>query len=415
MIDTIRVRIKAISPSDMAIVRSKLSDHLVVDNETGSQKTIITKGSLLGSYDYRVQVQEKSSEWVSGAAVNNWKHGVLRTLISDLKNTPVLVPCPPYLEIEFSLPKWAYGGNFFNVSLIDDIRNFMRFRKWLCVALGGVHLPELHMWEVLRLDTAINYDFVDCATVREYIEIWRGLDYPRRKKPTFYADSLYIPGSTTTLKLYSKLPEWRKHDKQRLTYFLQQKYKTVDNIVKAQVKEKIELIEKYIDGVLRFEVEWHKRKLLQLNIYSIEDIFKINWMAEMKIELEKMIGNAPETSIFTLKDVSNKLDFAHKNGYLKGKISKPAVLSIWTTIVVNGRTEAIRQFGRQQVWRGSKVLRSLNIGFTSNLMQKDIQEKLNKCNILQFVIKGTDGLRHYHRILGRTSVKTYQNLKAVNE
>ena len=66
--------------------------------------------------------------------------------------------------------------------------------------------------------------------------------YSRRKLKFFANESLYIPGTTTTLKIYNKLLEFQKHDRKKF----------------------IDTNFDIIQGFVRFEVEIKKKKLQKI-------------------------------------------------------------------------------------------------------------------------------------------------------
>ena len=397
MIDTIRVKIEGLPAKAIDSIKYRLQSKLTIDNDTGEIRSEFTTGTLLGSYDSRISVRIKDVEYIpASTVVSNDIHKLhtkeLRTrkelhyLISEnIQTPPVAVTCDPYLEIEFSLAKWADGVNFFNTPLIDDIRNLIRFRLWLQEQFD-CKLPDLYRWRLLRLDCAVNYDFGTLENIRHYITLWRGLDYPRRKKPTFYADSLYIPGSVTTLKMYAKQPEFKKHDFGRIKKYITGQAGILDQDKKRSIKEKMKAIMESIAGVFRFEVEFHKRKLDELGATTIVKLFDIDWAGLMEKEMEKLIGEAPSGKVHTLSDVTQKLTLANNNGYLKGKgASMSTIIAVYTSIVVNGRKTADEVFGRQKVYRVRKILKALKINYVSTLTEnKPLDQKTKECNIKDF-------------------------------
>jgi hypothetical protein len=396
MIDTIKFYIKGISENSIHKIKERLTDSLKIHNDTGELISKFTSGTLLGSYDSRISIRVKDQEWKASQSHIQWlvndaetpeelrKRELVNLLNSKKSTAPVLVPCSEYLEIEFSLSKWDYGVNFFNTPLIDDLRSLYKFRAWLCRSFE-TDLPPLNTWILRRVDIAENYDFGSLENIKNYVSLWRGLDYPRRKKPTFYAESLYVPGYSTTVKAYAKGPEFIKHDYQRVKAHLVSHAGMLDEDKIALIKQKMDSIKSSIDGIFRFEVEFHKRKLEAMQVIKVIDLFKIDWVKEMKKEISKLIGEAPKTKIYTLPEVTQKIVFAQKNGYLAGKgVSKASMIGIYTAIVTHGDKYAKETFNSRQVQRVKKVLKGLNISFLSTLTDHEKTSVITNCDIKQF-------------------------------
>ena len=93
--------------------------------------------------------------------------------------------------------------------------------------------------------------------VKSYINSLSRCNYPRRNAKFFYDESIYLSGTTTTLKIYNKLLEFKKHD---LKKFVNSNFNTLDYMNKIQ-------------GFIRFECEI-KKKMLK-NIYNNEKSIKL--------------------------------------------------------------------------------------------------------------------------------------------
>ncbi len=114
-----------------------------------------------------------------------------------------------------------------------------------------VILPNLQHWFVNRIDIAICFDLENQKNVLGYLNNLSLCSYPRRQLKNygdFGGTGIYYAGSSTTLKVYNKYAEFKKHDinKFKNTSFDLINYLTV------------------IQGFIRFEVEIKKKKLVNL-------------------------------------------------------------------------------------------------------------------------------------------------------
>lgn len=161
-----------------------------------------------------------------------------------------------YLEIEGSYHKIIKGFNAY-----DGFYNFYDIVKFFIDAVEisyNVKLPKLKHWFLQRCDIAICFDLCNNKTVRNYINNLSLCNYPRRNIKHYQDESIYCSGSSTTLKIYNKMLEFKKHDMKKLfnTYF------NIDDYLSK------------IDGFVRFECEIKKKKLE--SIYNKKYIRVIN-------------------------------------------------------------------------------------------------------------------------------------------
>ena len=364
MIDTIRFEIKGIPESDIVKLSRKLDKYLVVEGETGALVKEVTRGSLRGSWDNRISILVRDFEYKIIEEENNYNIGKIHIVGANKKKIPVQVSCPKYLIIEFSLAKWIHGINFLNTSLESDMVGLTNFRNWLCDLLN-VKLPYLEKWIIKRIDMAINFDLKNSQNIRDYMRCWRGLSYPRRKDPTVWENAMFVSGSTTTIKIYDKKEEFKKHDEKRL-------------ISHFRDKEKAKKITSLLEGILRYEVEFHKRKLDYLEIKNIHDLLENNWGHLMKAEIYRIIDGAKTTRTYKYSQVVNMLEGANLQGQ---KISSARCAAIWNAIVIEGKKFAVNKYGRKAVWRANKVFEKLQINTLGHLMDKKVDKVMSEVNI----------------------------------
>lgn len=176
-----------------------------------------------------------------------------------------------YIEIEGSYHKLVRGYNshngFYNlveiaIKLID-----------MCNTAYDVELPEIKHWFLQRVDIAKCFDLYNNLNVCSYINNLSFCNYPRRKIKHFNDESIYLSGTSTTLKIYNKLLEFRKHDLKKLN---------VDGF---------DIINfcNHIDGFVRFECEIKKQKLLQVYNKKYIRILNVNYKELEKIWSEEFM------------------------------------------------------------------------------------------------------------------------------
>lgn len=408
MIDTIRFEV-LLDQLEIDIVSSKLDTICCIDNSTGEQKSSFCKGSLLGSWDSRISCMVRNSRYVSietekdlgfelviGSANDCYgRTKVTKThTFKHTKKTTVSVSCPDYLVFEFSLSKWATGVNIGNCNLTEDAVRLSVFRLWLSAHFGFI-LPPIEEWVLLRVDMAYNYIVGDDDNVMELIKKFSTLHYQRRKQPVVYHESFYVPGRITTLKIYSKNKEFRKHDKKR--------FRNGSHLA--------DTLEALASGILRFEIEFKKPKLDDLGIFDCNSLFSVEWGLEMKKELKKVVHGAMTTKSYLINEVQEILANSNING---SGVSKEVVLSVWLTVAMQGKTAANKAFSRVKVSRAMKVLERLGVSCICSITEQvyansvdldfemfaspEYDDKLN--DILEKILPfNADMIDHYYKSL----------------
>ena len=103
--------------------------------------------------------------------------------------------------------------------------------------------------------------------VQEFFEGIYHVAFPRRKMQKYGNESIFVPGTTTTIKLYHKGPEFQKNDRKRLAWVLRnffQENKPRDaapDWAQRQAYRKVAAIQRLANNRLRAEVEVHAEKL----------------------------------------------------------------------------------------------------------------------------------------------------------
>lgn len=202
MLDTIRIRSPYVSEATANQVEQRLVKRLAIEVSTGALLWDITSGSLAGSYDSRVSVQVNRKEFLTYPA-----------RFPGEKPVTTLVDCPPYIVVEASVHKAMLGHNVTGGPL-----SFLPAVTWFVDHLAkllATELPHVTTWLVERVDWAECYLLFPSA-IADYINTLNSARYPRRKVHRYASESIFAPGTTTSVKVYHKGPEYAKHDRKRV-------------------------------------------------------------------------------------------------------------------------------------------------------------------------------------------------------
>lgn len=162
---------------------------------------------------------------------------------------------------------------------------------------------------------------------------------------------LYVPGTTTTLKIYNKYQEFKKHDLKR--------FKSTD----------LFHIDNYLDiiqGYLRFEIEIKKKKLesiynkkyIRINNVSYEELKNV-WSEEF-MKLLKFY-DSELTIIRDREKVKNRLYSIY--GETKGK----NLYDFFCSLIIDGVLVVKNNMSKPSYYRKTKLLKDVGIDFSQKL------------------------------------------------
>lgn len=250
-----------------------------------------------------------------------------------------------YIEIEGSYHKFIKGYNSHNgycninkiaLNLIRIVENNY-----------NITLPKLQHWFLQRIDIAICYDLKNQQNVIQYINNLSSCNYPRRNLKYYENESIYIPGSTTTLKIYNKYKEFKKNDFNKL--------KNTDFDLSKYINE--------INGYIRFECEIKKAKLKSyfnsdyirvytLNYSSLKEI----WNTEFS-RLLKYLNN-------DLEKISDKDKVQARLFELYTKTRAKNLYCFYTFILTHGVTKTKSHYCKSMYYKNMADLKKANIDFS---------------------------------------------------
>ena len=275
MIDTIKIYAN-ISKEIYDKIHSKSIVKNALNCETGELLYNIINDQLEGSYSSHISVRPNTS--------------------SKYRLTETGYVC----EIEGSYHKFILGYNshngFYDLQYIcSELIKYANIKY-------DIELPSIENWYLQRCDIAICFDLNNQNNVCNYINNLSCCNYARRKVKFYSNEALYLSGTTTTLKIYNKLLEFRKHD---LKKFVNTDFDIIKHL-------------KDISGYIRFECEIKKKMLVKvynenhikvINV-NYEDLKKV-WSDEF-MKLLKFIRNDLEI-VKNRNEVYNRLKEYYSN------------------------------------------------------------------------------------------------------
>lgn len=253
-----------------------------------------------------------------------------------------------YIEIEGSYHKFIKGYNSHNG--FYDLKNVSAGMIKAVENKYNICLPSIDNWYLQRVDIAICFDLYNQDNVITYINNLGLCSYPRRKIEFHRNESLYCAGVTSTLKIYNKLAEFKKHDYSKL--------KNTNFNIESYFKE--------ISGFIRFECEIRKRLLntyfgenyIRLTSVSYEDLKKI-WRNEF-MKLLKV----SEDNYKMIKSKDDVLELL-KNSFSNVKADN--LYNFYLRIRVDGFDKVKNDICKSSFYQKVKDLKSVGIDISQNI------------------------------------------------
>ena len=334
MIDTIKIYTE-ISKDTFEKIYNCSIVKMALDNNSNEKIYEITNDHLCGSYDSRLSVRV-------GCGI---KYGFCS------RNGGY------YLEIEGSYHKWVLGYNSHNGYC--DLQFICENLISHISIIYDINLPDICFWYLQRCDIAITYDLHTQENVIKYINSLSRCTYPRRNVKFFYDESLYLSGTTTTLKIYNKMLEFRKHD---LKKFIGSKF-NLDEYLST------------IDGFIRFECEIKKKMLLK--IFGNENIKHIK-IIDVKYEDLRKVWS--DEFMKLLKFIDNDLEIVRGREEVLKRLQtlySPRLVNIlynfYCSIQLNGLKDVQAFMSNSTFYRNLKYLKEAKIDFSQSYKVEEIE------------------------------------------
>lgn len=329
MIDTIKIYAE-INRSAYDEIKAKSIVKNSMNNNTGELLYEIINDHLEGSYDSRLSVRVGC-----GSKYHFVEQGY-------------------FIEIEGSYHKIVNGFNSHNGYY--DLE-FITCNLIQMVELSyNIKLPDFNCWFLQRCDIAICYNLGNQTNLKSYINSLSRCKYPRRNIKFFYDESLYLSGTTTTLKIYNKLLEFKKHD--------MKKFINTNFDLSSYLKE--------ISGFIRFECEIKKKMLVKLYNKSHIKVLDINYNDLKKIwsdEFMKLL-NVIEKDLKIVRgreEVRERL----KELYKPSKANR--LYNFYCAIQLNGLIDVRDSISKDTYYRNIKELKNAKIDFSQSYKIEEVE------------------------------------------
>ena len=342
MYDTVVIKSPEIDQETVQKIMTFCRLYEGVDIFTGELLYRFTSGDLEGSYDYRIRIKVDNTEWIKGDSP-----------------VPKRVETYWHVVVECSLHKLLMNHNCYGGPA--DIKRSIAYLVRFLEDVMYVKLPEYKEWEVKRLDVAKIYYFKDKNICKKIVGNLRNSYYTRRK-PIIYDTSVMFSGSTTTVKIYWKGPEFEKHDYKRIKkYILREVDRSWNKDNCDLLQHKLAMLQKHFDKVLekayriiRYECEIKARKL--------KEAFESDTVLVKSLSDEKLHEIA-EIELFKLMKEDDNMDIVRRSDLVLERLHQiyatsqaNALYSTWTKLVQFGEQTTKETISRATFYRHKKLL-----------------------------------------------------------
>lgn len=213
----------------------------------------------------------------------------------------------------------------------------------------NIKLPRIENWYLQRVDIAICFDLKNQDNVKSYINSLSRCNYPRRNAKFFYDESIYLSGTSSTLKIYNKLLEFKKHDMKK---FINTDFDLINYINNIQ-------------GFVRFECEIKKKLLKKLKDEKNIKIIDINYS-----DLKNIWG---DEFMKVIKFIKNDLEIVrNREDVLKrlNEFYKPSkanlLFNFYCAIQLNGENVVKSKTSSSTYYRNINELKKCKIDFSQS-------------------------------------------------
>lgn len=342
MYDTVVIKSPEIDPEIVDKILTFCRIYEGVDIFTGELLYRFTSGELEGSYDYRIRIKVDNTEW-----------------IKEDSPVPKRVYTYWHIVVECSLHKLLMNHNCYGgpADIKKSIAYLVRFLENVMI----VDLPNYEEWELKRIDVAKIYHFNNKNICKKIVSNMRNSYYSRRK-PRIFDTSVMFSGSTSTVKLYWKGPEFEKHDYKRLKKYILREVDLSWNKDNCDLlQHKLAIMQKHFDQVLekayriiRYECEIKPRKLKEAfgsDTVLVKNLSDERLHAIAEEELFRLMKEDENMEIVRRSDLV--LERLHQ---LYGANQANALYSTWTKLVQFGEERTKETISRATFYRHKKLL-----------------------------------------------------------
>lgn len=335
MIDTVKI-FSIVSKEIYAIMSKKMITRIAFDRSMGDAILYEFSSGQVPSYSSSIIVSFSDTA----------KYGL-----------PVKYDDYMVLSLECSLHKVlkmqnAYQGFYDFADVVNNIIDMTS--EYFCI-----DLPDFSEWYCSKVDIAICKDLTYNKEVVKYINSLSRCSYPRRKVRFFADECLYVSGTTTTLKIYNKLLEFKKNDMKKVSE------KGFDIFTHMKI----------IDGFIRFECSIKKKKLMTLyapaeglnfvkcSIVKYEDLYKV-WSDEF-MKLLKLVNSSFE-KVWKKEEVKERLFNAY--GQRKGL----RLYNFYTSLMFDGYDAVKRITSSSRFYANISDLKKSGVDFSRGIANSEM-------------------------------------------
>ncbi|NMA15733.1 MAG: hypothetical protein GX935_00610 [Erysipelotrichia bacterium] len=314
-----------------------------IDIFTGELLYAFTSGELEGSYDYRIRFKVDNTEWEKE-----------ETLV------PVRVKSYWHIVVECSLHKLLINHNCYGGP--REIKKSVKYLVNFLESVTSVSLPDYKQWEVKRIDVSKIFIFRNKEICKKIVDNLKNAYYTRRK-PRIYDTSVMFSGSTTTVKLYWKGPEFKKHDYKRLVKYINREIDLNWNKENHDlIMHKLALLKMEYDNILekayriiRFECEIKAKKL--------KDLFKKEVVFVSDLD-DKILHKISDDELFRLmKERCEEMDIVRRSDLVLERLHNlygfnlgNSLYSTWAQLVQFGEERTKNTMSKPTFYRHKKQL-----------------------------------------------------------
>jgi len=332
MIDTVKLRSPFVSEEVARSVELGLTRRIAFQERTDTVLYEIVSESLAGTYDARLSVALKREEIITT--------GMSATYAGRRRPVTQLRSCDPYLVIECSIHKQIVGHN-----ICSGPREFTPACRWLIGhlerVLGITGLPDGASWYVERVDVTECYE-MSFEAIQEFIRSLNNATFPRRagSLSRYGSHGIFSGGSSTSLKLYHKGPEFAKHDAPRLRTLWD--------------RPRVYNLQVLANGIMRVEVGIKQEKLKRdFGKRPTVDQVTDEYLAEIHdTEVAKLLREARTEMgvVRTMEEVTSRLYKVHKPH------TAGTLVGLWVQLSTVGEEVARSRYPNRTWYRHRKAL-----------------------------------------------------------
>lgn len=365
-IDTVKLRSPEIDEGTACFLERQCILKQGLELATGEILYEFTTGNLEGSWDSRISFKVCREDWIAN------RSGKLEQ-----------ISCKPFVLIEASIHKFFYGQNIYGNPVGFQLLCKM-FIEMLGEMFGGKEysiyerallLPDPAKWQVRRVDWAEMFRLNQAAQA-EWFRALKNCKFPRRAlKEAKYDTAVHFPGKFTTLRIYGKGAEFKKHDLPRLRHALMAySMKQIkewpgkalsDHTTYTWIEKKLTALQRLANNRLRAEV--------QINADKLHHDFAGRYPLVSEVTDEYLISIFKDQIFKLLKEGKSEMETVRTYDAVQARLTLVAgprsannLFAFWMKLAARGE-EAIRpDYSKAQFYANRKKLIDAGISWNSS-------------------------------------------------